>query len=280
MIARNVLALAPNASIWDAPLLPSDDEPDAPPGPSSASQLFHEIRNAVGSGEVRCWDLKQNEERTVPFGRPVIIVNAWGVMDPEGDEQLENGARGYRDNPNNFLVNDMARLDAKGIDVVFAAGNCGEPCPDGRCGQTDTGPGRSISGMNAHPCVLTVGAVRADGVPLALSAQGPGQLAAAYQAKNDPLFRESYYKPDLCAPSHFREADDAAEYNTGTSAACGFAAGILAALRSNPAGQNLPPAWLRSFLRATARPITGANWDPRLGFGIINGTAALAMIEK
>jgi hypothetical protein len=51
MIARNVLAIAPDAIIWDAPLLPSDDEPDAPPGPSSASQLFQFIKDALKTGK-------------------------------------------------------------------------------------------------------------------------------------------------------------------------------------------------------------------------------------
>ena len=44
MIARNILAIAPEATIWDAPLLPLEDEQDAPPNPSTASQLFQLIK--------------------------------------------------------------------------------------------------------------------------------------------------------------------------------------------------------------------------------------------
>ena len=147
MIARNVLAMAPEAVIWDAPLLPTEDEPDAPPGASSASDLFHWIRQLVRS------------RREGGYSERWVIVNAWGVMDPETDANYSD----YADNPDNPLVNDMVLLDNEQIDVVFAAGNCGEPCPDRRCGHDDCGPGRSIFGMNAHPCVLSVGAVRADG---------------------------------------------------------------------------------------------------------------------
>jgi subtilisin family serine protease len=163
---------------------------------------------------------------------------------------------------------------------VFAAGNCGEPCPDRRCGLQDTGPGRSILGWNAHPKVLTVGAVRVDGLPVALSAQGPGRLARKGSGSTDYTDNlRARQKPDLSAPSHFRESDDASEFNTGTSAACGFAAGVLAALRSVPSGRGLCPEAMRSLLRDNARP-AGAGWDPRLGFGTINLANALAALGK
>jgi hypothetical protein len=272
MITRNVLAIAPEAVIWDAPLLPPDNEPDAPPGPSSACQLFHLIKRDIQRGTVTSWDFRQNRLVDNEVSGPWVIVNAWGVMNPEVDIRFSD----YADNPDNFLVNDMPRLDKAGIDVVFAAGNCGEPCPDRRCGSEDCGPGRSIFGLNAHPRVLTVGAVRSDGVPIAFSAQGPGRLAVKFYSNDE----QARCKPDLCAPSHFRESDDAAELNTGTSAACGFAAGVIAALRSiAPDTEKLPPAMLRSVLRKTARRMGDVSgWDPRLGFGVIDATAAVDMV--
>lgn len=268
-----MLAIAPGATIWDAPLLPSDDEPDAPPGPSSACQLFHEIRAAVRAGKLVSWDFATGDLVECKFKLPVVVVNAWGVMDPEIDPRFAD----FADDPGNFLVNDMQLLDDAGIDVIFAAGNCGEPCPDPRCGEGERGPGCSIYGMNGHPAVLTVGAVRADGLPLALSAQGPGRLAARLnRAARD--YGRALNKPDLCAPSHFRESDDATETNTGTSAACGFVGGIVAALRGiDPV---LHPARLRAILRATAQPVAGKEWDPRLGYGVIDGAAALATTEN
>ena len=117
-----------------------------------------------------------------------------------------------------------------------------------------------------------------DGLPVALSAQGPGRLATkgsrGTDYTNDVRAKE---KPDLRAPSHFRESDDASEFNTGTSAACGYAAGVLAALRSVPSGRAMSPGAMRDLLRYSARP-PGAGWDPRLGSGIINAEKALAAL--
>jgi Subtilase family len=274
MIARNVLAIAPKATIWDAPLLPLQDEMDAPPRISALAHLLHWIKQAVDSGKVWSWDTREAAfVETSTIGR-WIMVNAWGVLDPESDPELN--MQGYADDPDHFLVNDVIRLDDSKIDVVFAAGNCGEPFPDRRCGSQDTGPGRSILGLNAHPNVLTVGAVRADGVPVALSAQGPGRLAAKGSRCTDYSRNKlAIDKPDLCAPSHFRESDDASETNTGTSAACGFAAGILAALRSVDKSKGLSPGEMRQLLRDTAQRAS-AGWDRRLGFGVINAEKALA----
>lgn len=279
MVARNVLAIAPEATIWDAPLLPRQDEQDAPPGPSTAAHLFHWIKQVAQTGIWRSWDTRLNALVEVSASKPLVVVNAWGVLDPES----EPGLKGYADDPDHFLINDMTRLTKAGIDVIFAAGNCGEACPDRRCGQQDTGPGRSILGLNAHPDVLTVGAVRVDGIPIAMSAQGPGRLATVGSRGTDYSGnRHAIDKPDVCAPSHFRESDDASELNTGTSAACGFAAGMVAAIRSLPAGRRLTPAKLRDLLRRTAHKTPGATgdrgakWDPRLGFGILNAAAVLS----
>jgi Subtilase family len=272
MIARNILAIAPKATIWDAPLLPLQDEQDAPPRISTVAHLLHWIKQAVVSGKLWSWDARENAIIEADTSGPWIMVNAWGVLDPESDPDLRTG---YADDPDHFLVNDVTRLDKAKIDVVFAAGNCGEPCPDRRCGLLDTGPGRSVLGLNAHPKVLTVGAVRADGLPLALSAQGPGRLAAKGSRGTDYSNNErAIEKPDLCAPSHFRESDDASEVNTGTSAACGFAAGIVAALRSVPEGKDRSPEEMRDLLRKSA----GVGWDQRLGYGIINAEKALAAL--
>ena len=190
MIARNVLAAAPDAVIWDAPLLPPEDAPDAPPTPSSVCQLFHEIRQAVRDGYWWTWDLSRAERVKAKFSLPVVIVNAWGVMNPEADPDFAS----YADNPRNFLVNDMALMNNACIDVVFAAGNCGEPCPDSRCGPNDCGPGRSIFGMNGHPDVLTIGAVHAECYtgPTSWtqreSGQGSPQLPAAKTTSMQALF--------------------------------------------------------------------------------------------
>ena len=164
-----------------------------------------------------------------------LFVNAWAAYDTGGEHPKGDYTSG-RSHILNRLITGMA----KRFDLVFAAGNCGQFCPSRRCGADDVGPGRSIIGANSHPDVLTVGAVRADGIWLGYSSQGPGALSTK--------------KPDLCAASQFCEDDDAAAVNTGTSAACAIAAGVVAALRSRCPSNLLPPAELKQIL---------INMDPR-----------------
>ena len=170
------------------------------------------------------------------------------------------------------------------IDVIFAAGNCGQFCPDRRCGKRDLGPGKSIFGANSHRKVLTVSAVRTDARWIGSSSQGEGQP------------RLSREKPDLCAPSYFRDAGDAftgntsgsfvtnpgSPYvaNTGTSAACGVAAGIVAAIRSGWDHTVLSPRDLKQALNDNARKTEGPGWNERLGHGIINVEATLSALES
>jgi hypothetical protein len=268
MVARAVLAIAPEATLWDIPLIP---DPRLPPHLSVASAMLQQVRQAVQLGMAFSPDPDGRilEFRPVPLVGPCILVNAWGVLNTTA---ALPGLPGYGDDPDHFLLNDVPELAQQGVDLVFAAGNCGEPLSDPRCGETDRGPGRSASGLNAHPQVLSVGAVAVDGMPIGLSAQGPGRLSRALP--DDPRARE---KPDLCAPSHFRDDEDAAACCTGSSAACGVAAGVLAALRSVPGAAAITPDRLRAILRTTARREADA-WHPRLGWGVIDAGAALRAV--
>ena len=152
-----------------------------------------------------------------------VLCNAWSVYSLDQDIPLPS-AYNYGQNPSNVfttLVRLIAHnnVGAGGADVVFAAGNCGQYCPDGRCGSGQVGPGSSIYGVAALKEVLTVGAVRNDTVWLGYSSQGPSPAAFGSQ------------KPDLCAPSQFGEPTNASIEYSGTSAACGVSAGVVAALR-------------------------------------------------
>jgi hypothetical protein len=228
-----------------------------------------------------------------PAGRGAwVLVNAWAIFNraseyPPG-EYTENKQVGGH--PFNNLIGWAA---ASGIDIVFGAGNCGQFCPDRRCGKTDYGPGHGIWGANSHRDAITTGAVRTDVRWLGSSSQGHGQ----------PLL--GLYKPDLCAPSNFRGSHDAftgdtdepwvgdtgTPYiaNTGTSAACGLAAGIVTALRgiwgpqtvpagSVPAGTPTSDA-LIPRLSSTARKTEGPGWNERLGNGIIDAEAAFGNLD-
>jgi hypothetical protein len=275
MIARNVLSIAPAARIWDVPLIPN---PFEPPHLATAQTILWRIVRAIRTGTFLRWDGTAMVEEALPPG-PWVIVNAWGVLNTS-----QKVYRDYAQDPDHYLVDDMPNLAAK-ADFVFAAGNCGAPGSDSRCGEGDCGPGLSISGLNAHPDVLTVGAVRTDGMPIAFSAQGPGRLAALgskgkFDYRNRPEARQ---KPDVCAPSHFCEDDDDAFLNLGTSAAAGIAAGAVARLRGEELAMNrpaMPPAALRQLLRDRADPGSGGTWDPRLGWGVINLPKASAAVRQ
>jgi subtilisin family serine protease len=192
-----------------------------------------------------------------------VLVNAWAVY----DRRTENPSGDYTDNRSHPFHALIAEADANGMDVVFAAGNCGQFCPSGKCGPNDRGPGNSILGANSYESVLTVGAVRSDTMWLGYSSQGPGQpnLATA--------------KPDLCAPSQFREDGDAYTVNTGTSASAALAAGVIAALRSKWDSRQVSPYDLRRVLNQTARPAGGAGSESRFGSGILNAAEAYRELE-
>lgn len=254
MIARNVLDIAPKARIYDVPLLPPR---------ISNVPLF--ISDAEGVWRrVRKWIHRHRHRQ--PWSGPWVICNAWGIFDrasesPHLGDYTENPLH-----PFNIVVGDTVAVD--GLDVVFAAGNCGQFDPSPRCGALDRGPGHSIYGANSHASVLTAGAVLPDETWLGYSSEGPGQLRLALA------------KPDLCAPSNFRETQDAHVLNTGTSAACALTAGAVAALRSRWPGTTVPPQALKLLLTFTARQPAGSGWNRRLGNGILDAGAALRELSS
>ncbi len=251
MIARNVLRVAPDAMIHDAPLLPPRiDEVNIFTG--HAELLFEAIRDKIRQDAA-------NDARWV-------IVNAWAVA----DSASEHGTQNYTNNRNhrlNWLVHEMATND--NVAFVFAAGNNGQFGGDPRNGTYDVGPGRSILGANGLASVLTVGAVRTDGLWIGSSSQGPGpdQLGA--------VIGEINQKPDLCAPSWFSESDNPDLSNTGTSAASALAAGLAAVLWSESPG--LTSAELFDQMRDVAKgPADQSQWSPRYGFGVACAPALAA----
>ena len=269
MLVRNIAATAPDATFYDVPLIPNRIS-DVEGFISTALHVLDQLKHLIES-------LRQT---SVPlWDGPWVLVNAWSIFDrstevPRGD---------YTENPNHPLNLLVGAIVDDAIDIVFAAGNCGQFCPDRRCGKLDVGPGYSIFGANSHPRVLTVGAVRTDTRWMGNSSQGPGQHLL------------SRWKPDLCAPSYFREAGDAFVGNlsepfvgntgspyissTGTSAACALTAGIVAAIRSGWDQRILAPDDLRRALNAGARKTEGPGWNERLGNGIIDVKATLPTLR-
>ena len=191
---------------------------------------------------------------------PLVVNNSWGLFDRGGDSPIGT-PENYSANPNHPFNQITGALAAAGADVVFAAGNCGADCPDGRCGGGDTGPGSSIHGANSHPSVLTVAAVTTSGTRLGYSSQGPGGLSAR--------------KPDLSAYSHF-DGSKVYRADGGTSAASPVAAGFVAALRQG--WPHLPPAVLRAALQKSSGG-KGGGWSYDIGYGVLNTVEVLKALD-
>jgi subtilisin family serine protease len=256
MIANNVLKVAPKARLFDLPMVPTQ---------ISNIQTFLSYANAAYIqmiSDIHLWQLAST------FPGPWILVNPWGILNRKTEYPLGH----YTQNPASPFNVDVANAVTQNMDVVFAAGNCGQFCPDIRCGGRDRGPSRSIWGANSLSHVLSVGAVRADDMWLGYSSQGPGQpqLCSA--------------KPDFCATSQFCEDGDAFNINTGTSAACGLTAGAVAALRSRWTPAVVSPQRLQQILNQTARKPTSVPWSNRLthrlGNGILDLRAAFDTLQS
>jgi subtilisin family serine protease len=192
---------------------------------------------------------------------PLVAVNSWGLYSLEEDA-IEGDDANYSANANHPFNLLTGRLVAAGADVLFAAGNCGGGCPFIDCRAEDSGA-RSIHGANSHPDVITIGSTTTEARLLGYSSEGPGKL--------DPA------KPDVVAPSHFSGSGIGGMADTGTSAACGLAAGVVAVLRSTQQGAGVSPARLKTALLETARQLPGIQeqHSHRTGRGVIDAAGAL-----
>jgi hypothetical protein len=260
VMARQIAALAPDAIVHDYAVLPPRVSRALIPqvGVGVPSLLSDMIAAYAHLAAVMA--LRRKRGDTSPW----VIVNAWSIF--ERKWRLGQGVD-RRTAVLNRLIDLLVGL---GADVVFAAGNCGQFCPDMRCGETDKGPGRSMIGPANHPDVLTLGAVRSDMIWLGYSSQGPGIMGATPAAVE---------KPDICAPSEFRETADGALLSTGTSAACALTAGAIAALREMWPGP--PPADMKAALIAGAlKAPEQTGWTGRYGHGVLNLRAVVAALPK
>jgi hypothetical protein len=226
MCSTDVLGMAPNCRIYDLRI--SD--------PNSNGGL---LSNALAAFQ---WAIDQHNAN----GTPHILTNSWGIFNAAG-------AADYVSNPNHPFTRKVVEAIDEGIIVLFAAGNCGDTCPDNRC--TTSGPGQSIWGANGHPRVITVGAVNKDEQFVGYSSQGPAAL--------DP------HKPDFCSITHFTGYFNS---DSGTSAATPIAAGVCALLKqAKPAATHNS---IKAALIATAKNIGVPGWDQHSGAGIIGGKRA------
>lgn len=193
--------------------------------------------------------------------RAMVISNSWGMFSPTWD--FPPGHPGnYSDNPNHPFNLIVASLEAAGADILFAAGNCGLDCPDGRCAFGNTAP---ICGANSHPAVLSIAGVDTNKQRVGYSSQGPGRLTAK--------------KPDIATYTHFDGSGVfAPSPDSGTSAACPVAAGVVAAVRTKYPAAKLSPLQLRSLIQKTAEDKSTVGFDFDYGWGILDPAALLAAL--
>jgi subtilisin family serine protease len=183
--------------------------------------------------------------------RAMVVSNSWGMFSPTWD--FPPGHTGnYSDNPAHPFNVIVASLEAAGADILFAAGNCGRDCPDGRCSFGDTLP---ICGANSHPSVLSVAGVDTHKARVGYSSQGPGRLTAQ--------------KPDVAGYTHFT-GSGIYPADGGTSAACPVVAGVIAAVRTKHRAAELTPVQLRAILFKTAEDRGGRGFDYDYGWGIVD----------
>jgi hypothetical protein len=258
MIARRVLALAPRAMIFDCPIIPPRIGSNLPTFLSDMFGLILRMRIEIGILAAI------NPARW--RGR-WVLVNAWSIYDPRG-EAVEGE---YSHNRYHWLALALDTMTPF-ADIVFAAGNCGAFCPDRRCAESVIGPGRGIRGVHLLEDVLTVGGVRADGIWVGYSSQGPGRFG------HDPRPR---LKPDVAAPAQFRVLDSPGLIAGGSSSACGVAAGVVAALRTRWNSTAVAPRALFDRLRDTAWQLDGStDWSDRTGQGIIDCRAVVKSLAQ
>jgi subtilisin family serine protease len=140
--------------------------------------------------------------------KSLVVNNSWGMFHPSWDFPVGD-PRNYSSNPLHPFNRIVGTLAAMGADILFAAGNCGSECPDGRC-QNVTNQG--IYGANSHPAVTTVVGIGVNSERVGYSNRGPGRLANR--------------KPDITAFTHFA-GSGVYTADGGTSAATPVLAGVV-----------------------------------------------------
>lgn len=251
MCAYDVLIAAPQATLIDVALL------------ASKQQGFL----AFLSDAVAAYNHLLSLMNGIVFpgaNRSLVVNNSWGMFHPSWDLPVGHPGN-YSDNPNHPFNKIVATLEAAGADILFAAGNCGSDCPDGRCqGVTQN----VIYGANSHPAVLSVAGVDIGKTRVGYSSKGPGRLTKQ--------------KPDIAGYTHFAGSGVYAA-DGGTSAACPVVAGVVAAIRSKrpyvAGNATRSPAAIRTLVRSTAQDLGAAGYDYDHGYGVVDGCAIAAKLQ-
>lgn len=253
MCAYGVLAIAPNVTLLDYPLLLG-----RPAGEHTVSATIGEMMRGYLILIWR-WAISGAISQSA-----LVVNNSWGIFHPSLDEFPPNDPRRYIDNPNHPFALYIWLLTAFGADVVFAAGNCGNGCPSAVCLQRTTG---MIMGANAYDGVLTLAGCDIHDVRVCYSSQGPSIAGMPPQKPDITAYTEFLGSKVIRGPRGF-------EPDTGTSTACAIASGCIAALRTRQPPTATDPASMIAVLQATAFPAGGGVPNHDYGYGILRPVAA------
>jgi subtilisin family serine protease len=248
MCAFDAAIAAPKATFLDVQLLRSSAT-----GPTPMSGVLSDAVRAY-SHLIRI----MTAPRRPGENRSLVVNNSWAMFHSSWDFPVGHPGN-YSDNPAHPFNRIVSALERVGADILFAAGNCGSNCPDGRCqGVTSN----TIYGANGHPSVLTIAGVDVTKARVGYSSQGPGRL--------------SHNKPDLCGYTHFKGSGVYAA-DGGTSAATPVVTGVVAAVRNkrpfSPGNPAVAPAAIRALMRSTALDLGASGFDFDHGFGVVDGCA-------
>lgn len=115
--------------------------------------------------------------------------------------------------------------------------------------------------------MLCVAGIDAHNARVGYSSQGLGRLSAD--------------KPDISCYTHFRGSEVfSSQPDSGTSAACPVAAGVVAAIRMRVPPTTVTPAQLRALIQRTATDLSTVGFDHDYGWGALAPSALLAALPS
>ena len=275
MCAYGALIAAPKATLLDIAMLKARPYGDhrVPATVSAAMQAYWPL--------VYNWVVAPLLGKKEPPYKSLVVSNSWGIFHPSLDPFPPGSPGRFIDNPNHIFRYFTKALAFAGVDIVFAASNCGPECASAVCLSKSTG---MIMGANAYDEVLTMAGCDVKDVRVGYSSKGPSIANMPQQ------------KPDLTAYTHFlgsrtvtlpawllakvppgKTFEHGWQPDSGTSTACPVAAGCVAALRTQRPEETTPPissAAMFTALKNTAHNPPGAGWNPDYGHGIIRPVPA------
>ncbi len=274
MVAYDVLLAAPNCTLIDIPLPFYPDKAVSMTSPIEAT--LKDAYLAFDNLYSLMQEMRKNSIDELKGFKSLVITNSWAMYNPKEEHPLSSAHGKYSDNPQHPFNQLIHKMDNAGIDILFAAGNCGETNPDPRCG----GQCNNIYGANSHPDVLTVAAAT-----VSYDNDTTKNYRLGYSNKGEGLLKKT--KPDVAGFAHFgvelsQPQKGFNQIHAGTSTACALVAGVVAAIRSlnpysDPSTQS--PQQIRDIILKNTQYGAGPDKDWNIGtpaeYKIFDGKALM-----